>query len=200
MTRLLPGHTLDPMPLPQALRVTAVRSARDHRAFWTLPYRLYRHLRRWPAPLRRDERRRWDPGHNPSLVGRSVRRFVAWRGNTPVGRIVACFDPEFANRWAPGTGAFGFFESADDGEAAGALFAAAEDALRTQGVTRVLGPINLSFHDEMGLLVEGFDAPPSLLTPFNPRYYGALAEAAADPALLAQRNSLQYLGFWNSDG
>ena len=28
----------------------------------------------------------------------------------------------------------------------------------------------------------------------------ALAEAAADPALLAQRNSLQYLGFWNSDG
>lgn len=28
----------------------------------------------------------------------------------------------------------------------------------------------------------------------------ALAEAAGDPALLAQRNSLQYLGFWNSDG
>jgi 23S rRNA pseudouridine1911/1915/1917 synthase len=28
----------------------------------------------------------------------------------------------------------------------------------------------------------------------------ALAEAAGDPGLLAQRNSLQYLGFWNSDG
>jgi 23S rRNA pseudouridine1911/1915/1917 synthase len=28
----------------------------------------------------------------------------------------------------------------------------------------------------------------------------ALAEAAANPELLAQRNSLQYLGFWNSDG
>src|SRR5262245_20090158 len=139
------------------VRVTAVRSASEHRAFWTLPYRLYRHLPRWPAPLQRDERRRWDPAVNPSLVGRTVCRLVAWRGRTAVGRIVAFVDPAFTARWEPGTGGFGFFEAVDDGEVARRLFQAAEQALRAEGVGRVLGPINLSFQDEMGLLVAGFD-------------------------------------------
>ena len=118
----------------------------------------------------------WDPEVNPSLAGRTFRRFVAWRGGTPVGRVVAFVDPAFAGRWGPGTGGFGFFETVDDGEVAGCLFQAAEQALRAEGVGRVLGPINLSFHDEMGLLVGGFDAAPSLLTPFNPGYYGRLVE------------------------
>jgi GNAT superfamily N-acetyltransferase len=158
------------------LRVTAVRSANEHQAFWTLPYRLYRDCPRWPAPLRRDERRRWDPAANPALAGRTVRRLVAWRGSRPVGRIVGFVDPAFAARWGSGSGGFGFFEAEDDPEVARALFGAAERALRADGVTRVLGPINLSFHDEMGLLAGGFDAAPSLLTPFNPEYYVRLIE------------------------
>jgi GNAT superfamily N-acetyltransferase len=156
--------------------VTPVRSAAEHRAFWTLPYRLYRDLPQWAAPLRRDERRRWDPAHNPSLAGRTIRRFVAWQGRRPVGRIAAFVDPELARRWVPETGAFGFFESVDDPEVSSSLFRAAETSLRAEGVQRVLGPVNLTFHDEMGLLVDGFDAPPSLLTPFNPPYYRSLVE------------------------
>lgn len=156
------------------LRVALVRSAADRRAFWSLPYQLYRGLPQWPAPLRRDERRRWILARNPSLAGRTVQRFVAWRGRTPLGRIVAFSDPAFSARWAPATGAFGFFESVNDAEVAAVLFRAAEDGLRAQGARRVVGPINLSFHDEMGLLVAGFEAPASLLTPFNPAYYDAL--------------------------
>jgi GNAT superfamily N-acetyltransferase len=158
------------------VRVTAVRSASENRAFWTLPYRLYRHCSHWPAPLRRDERRRWDPAANPALAGRTIRRLVAWRGSTPVGRIVAFVDPAFAVRWGAATGGFGFFEAVDDAEVARALLDAAERALRAEGVARVLGPINLSFHDEMGLLADGFEAPPALLTPFNPAYYVRLIE------------------------
>ena len=169
------------------LRVTAVHSPGEHRAFWTLPYRLYRHSPRWPAPLRRDERRRWDPATNPSLAGRTVHRFVAWRGNTAVGRIVAFVDSAFAARWGPGTGGFGFFETVDDEAVAGALFQAAERALRIERVGRLLGPINLSFHDEMGLLVAGFSASPSLLTPFNPAYYGPLVERCGYRPLFDQQ-------------
>jgi hypothetical protein len=168
------------------VRVSAVRSASEHRAFWTLPYRLYRNLPRWPAPLRRDERRRWSPACNPALAGRFIHRLVAWRGRTAVGRIVAFVDPAFAGRWGHGTGGFGFFEAVDDGEVGGSLFQAAEHALRAEGAGRVLGPINLSFHDEMGLLVAGFDAPPSLLTPFNPDYYGRLVEGCGYRPLFDQ--------------
>jgi hypothetical protein len=168
------------------VRVIAVRSPTEHRAFWTLPYQLYRHLPQWPAPLRRDERRRWDPSVNPALAGRTIRRFVAWRGRKPVGRIVAFVDRAFAERWAPGTAGFGFFEAVDDEEVARGLFHAAEQHLQADGVARVLGPINLSFHDEMGLLVAGYEAPPSLLTPFNPDYYGRLVEGCGYRPLFDQ--------------
>jgi GNAT superfamily N-acetyltransferase len=164
------------MPLPTPLRVTAVRTSADHRAFWTLPYDLYRRTPGWPAPLRRDERRRWDPRHNPSLAGRPVWRFVAWRGRMAVGRIAAVFDPEFARRWSPATGLFGFFECGDDSDVSAALFGAAEAALRAEGLARAIGPVNLTFHDEMGLLVGGFDISPSFLTPFHPPYYQSLLE------------------------
>jgi GNAT superfamily N-acetyltransferase len=164
------------MPQQAAPCVALVRTAAEHRAFWTLPYQLHRATRGWVAPLRRDERRRWDPRHNPTLLTRQVWRFVAWRAGKPVGRVAAVLDPEFARRWAPETGLFGFFECPDHPETASALLQAAESTLRSEGVRRVMGPVNLSFHDEMGLLVRGFEEPPALLSPNNPPYYPLLIE------------------------
>lgn len=181
------ARILQPMPSLTPLRVTPVRTPADSRAFWSFPYDLYRRTPGWAAPLRRDERRRWDPRHNPSLAGRRVWRFVAWRGRRVVGRIAAVLDPEFARRWSPATGLFGFFECADDPGVSAALFAAAEEALRMEGsASRVVGPVNLTFHDEMGLLVGGFETRPSFLTPFNPPYYQGLVECEGYRPLLDQ--------------
>jgi GNAT superfamily N-acetyltransferase len=83
-------------------------------------------------------------------------------------------DPEFCQRWEPEAGFFGFFECVDDPEAAAGLFEAVEGALREKGKTRMLGPVNLTTHDEVGLLVEGFDSPPMVLSPYNPPFYEAL--------------------------
>ena len=43
---------------------------------------------------------------------------------------------------------------------------------------RARGPFSLSINDESGILVEGFDTPPTLLNPHNPRYYVDLVERA----------------------
>jgi GNAT superfamily N-acetyltransferase len=91
-----------------------------------------------------------------------------------VGRVAAVIDEEFARRWAPGAGWFGFFECAADPEAARTLLGAAEAALGREGRTCVLGPVNLTTHDEVGLLVEGHGSPPLLLSPYNPPYYEGL--------------------------
>jgi hypothetical protein len=40
------------------------------------------------------------------------------------------------------------------------------------------GPVNLSTNHECGLLVEGFEAPPSVMMTYNPKYYAALFEGA----------------------
>ena len=158
--------------------VTEVISRSDEAAFHELPYRLYARDPLWVPPLRHLERRRWSRAHNPSLASRWVRRFLVRRGGRVVGRIAAIIDDAFAQRWAPDSGFFGFFECTDDIEAALALLATAEDALRERGVRTVIGPVNLTTHDEVGLLVRGFDRPPRLLDPYNPPYYSTLLEWA----------------------
>ncbi|MHC4398435.1 MAG: GNAT family N-acetyltransferase, partial [Planctomycetota bacterium] len=111
---------------------------------------------------------------NASLAARWHRRFLARVNGKPSGRVAAIVDPEFCRRWEPDAGFFGFFECIEDSEAAAGLLESVEDALRQVGKSRMLGPVNLTTHDEVGLLVEGFDSPPMILSPYNPPYYEAL--------------------------
>jgi len=95
-----------------------------------------------------------------------------------VGRVAAVVDAR--NNHFHGTldGFFGMFESVSDGGVAVALLDTAAAWLKRQGMRRVLGPVNLAFHHDAGILVEGFDAPPSMMMTYNPPYYGPLVEAA----------------------
>jgi GNAT superfamily N-acetyltransferase len=85
-------------------------------------------------------------------------------------------DPGFTKRWEAATGFFGFFECAPDAFACQALLSRAEEALRANGMRRVVGPINLTTHDEVGLLTDGFACRPPVLTPYNREYYEELLE------------------------
>ena len=73
-----------------------------------------------------------------------------------------------------GSGSIGFFESVDDQRVANALFAAAAAWLRARGCDTMRGPMSPSINDECGLLVDGFETPPTLMMPHNPPYYAAL--------------------------
>ncbi|MBV8160687.1 MAG: hypothetical protein JO265_07180, partial [Acidimicrobiia bacterium] len=78
----------------------------------------------------------------------------------------------------------GFFECFDDPEAAGALFDTACRWANAKGVAECVGPASFTTNDECGLLVEGFEHPPMLLTPQNPRYYEHLwVDAGWEPAM-----------------
>ncbi len=160
------------------LTVQSVEGRRDARVFNDLPYRLYRRDQNWVAPLRSEEAARWDPRRNPALQSRNAMRFLALRDGKPVGRIATTVDPEFAERWAPRSGFFGFFECARDPEAARGLLHAAEGWLREQDARLVLGPVHLSFHNEVGLLAPGPPSSPMILSPYNPDYYADLIQGA----------------------
>lgn len=156
-----------------SLDVRPVGTRREARAFLELPYALNRTDPNWVAPLRMAERRRWEANGNASLRRLDAARFVAWRGRRAVGRIAAMADPLF-QRWLPGSGFFGFFESEDDPDVGLALLETAEEVLRRRGLSFVLGPVNHTTHEEVGFLVEGFHRPPTVLAPYNPPRYPAL--------------------------
>jgi len=141
--------------------------------------------------LRSEQLELVDPNKNPFFGHASHQLFVATRGGKDVGRISAQIDhlaldlpPE--QGMGPGTGMFGYFD-AEDEDVAKALLAAAEDWLRGQGMTHVLGPISMSIWEEPGLLVRGQDHSPMIMMGHHPAHYAAWIEGdgyALDKTLL----------------
>jgi hypothetical protein len=160
-----------------ALDVTPVRSRRDKREFVELPYRLHANAERWIPPLRLERRLFISKRLNPFFKHGDAELFLARRDGRVVGRISAQVDHEFnayqANKW----GMFGFLEVEDDDEAAAALLDAAADWLRARGRDRMVGPMEFTMNDGVGVLVEGFELEPFVREPWQPPYYQRLCEA-----------------------
>jgi GNAT superfamily N-acetyltransferase len=160
------------------VEIRPVATRRDLAAFIKLPFSLYRNERNWVPPLIFEVRRRLDRSRNPFFEHAEAEYFLARRAGRVVGRITAHVDRHFNefqdNRW----GLFGFFECEDDAEAAGALLDAAEGWLRERGRDRMVGPMDFTTNDECGLLIEGHDRPPIILTPWQHPYYQRLLDGA----------------------
>src|SRR5690606_14104223 len=102
--------------------------------------------------------------------------FLAYRDGKPVGRISAIVNPKHVERHKEKRGFLGFFECIDDLDAAKALFEAGKAWLKSQGMESCRGPVNPSMNYELGLLIDGFDIPPTFMMTHNPPYNQRLWE------------------------
>jgi len=108
-----------------------------------------------------------------------VTHFLARRGRQPVGRVSAAVNHRYNEHYGTRLGFFGFFECAQDGEAARALLEAAGAWLARRGMTAMRGPggySNATHEPHQAVLIEGFDTPPTVELTYNPPYYGPLLE------------------------
>jgi hypothetical protein len=90
--------------------------------------------------------------------------------------VAAIINHVHNERYKEKRGFFGFFESVDDHEVAAALFDAARQWFVERGMTAMRGPVNPSLNYECGLLIDGFDSPPTFMMTYNPPYYAKLIE------------------------
>lgn len=159
-----------------SVTIREITSARDKKAFVRYLWDVYRTDPNWVPPLVMDRLKLIDEIKNPFYQHAKAKWFVAEEGSKIVGRIGAIVNDAYNELHQEKTGWFGFFECRHSLEVANALFAAAENWLKAQGMTQVLGPANPSSNDEFGLLVKGFDRPPVMLMTYNPPYYPELIE------------------------
>ncbi|HNW45232.1 MAG TPA: GNAT family N-acetyltransferase [Elusimicrobiales bacterium] len=146
-------------------------------AFIDYPYNLFAGHPHWVGELKKDTRHLLDTAHPFWRHGeRSL--LMAFKDGAPVGRLAAIINRAHNSFHSENCGFFGFFDCADDRDAAAGLFAAAEKYLRAKGMDKIRGPVNPSTNETCGLLVEGFDGPPMIMMPYNPPYYAGLIEAA----------------------
>ncbi len=108
-----------------------------------------------------------------------VTHFLARRAGEVVGRISAAVNHRFNEYHGCRVGSFGFFECVDDVQVASVLTERAREWVAERGMTTLRGPGEYSnmTHERQGVLVHGFDDPPTVEQTHNPPYYGRLLEA-----------------------
>jgi len=146
--------------------------------FIDLPYRLHARDLLWVPPLRQDVRSLLDRRKNPFFEHAEAEYFLAERDGAVVGRIAAISNRLHNEIQNDKVGFFGFFECERDQTVAKALFDAAAAWCHEHGHDTLRGPESFSTNDECGLLVWGFDTPPTVMMPHNPTWYAELVEGA----------------------
>ena len=159
-----------------SITLKRVESAADRKAFVDLVWKLYANDPHWVPPLKAEMLGLIGGIKSNPWFGHAEAAFwLALKDGGVVGRISAQVDQLVIAPGAPGagpgTGHFGMFECIDDPAVAEALFDAAEDWLRQKGMTRAMGPFSLSVWDEPGLLVQGFEGPPTVMMGHHLPYY-----------------------------
>jgi GNAT superfamily N-acetyltransferase len=161
------------------IEVSEVSSRRDRNAFIKFPWRIYANDPAWVPPLIVERKRFLDRKRHPFYQHGDAELFLARKNGEIVGRIMASDDPNYNALHQTNIGCFGLFECVDDADVAAALFDAAENWLRARGRAEIMGPIDYSTNYVCGLLIDGFQHPPTLLTAHNPPYYARLIEVCS---------------------
>lgn len=156
------------------MALVPVVDARSSGWFHAVPRHIYadRHPC-WTPVIPGQEAALFDAARNAALRATESARWCVVQDGHPIARIAA-----FAPHALPAAGYIGFFEAPNDLPLARTLFSVAEDWLARRQRRSIFGPITINPRDQIGLLVEGFDEPATLLTPYNPPYYAELFKGA----------------------
>jgi GNAT superfamily N-acetyltransferase len=159
------------------IEVLPARNRQERNDFIRFPWRIYENDPAWVPPLILERKAFLDRKRHPFYRHGDAALFLAQRNGEIVGRIMASDDPNYNALHRSNVGCFGLFESIDDVDVAAALLDRAVEWLRRRGRSEIMGPIDYSTNYVCGLLIDGFQHPPTVLTAHNPPYYARLIEA-----------------------
>lgn len=182
------------------IEISKVVSRRERNAFIKFQWEIYSNDPAWVPPLIIERKTFLNRKRHPFYRHGDAALFLARRNDKIIGRIMASDDPNYNSLHESNVGCFGLFECIDDRDVAAGLFEAAASWLGKKGRTEMIGPIDYSTNYVCGLLIDGFQFPPTILTAHNPPYYRHLIESCgfskakdwyawwfADPAKAAAR-------------
>jgi hypothetical protein len=150
----------------------------DVAAFFEAPFNAYDPDDGYVSPLRSDIVRMLDPARNPLwTAGNPFAFWTAHRAGRPIGRIVAHLHGQSNALHGTQRAQFGFFDCADDADAARSLLDAAMDFAQARGQIELVGNFNLTAMQQAGVMTGGFGARGYTDMVVNPPHVPRLLEA-----------------------
>ena len=150
-----------------SIQIIPVSTRRHRNDFFAMRRTLYRNNPAVVHPLDSMARLQLDVEKHPFYQHAKREMFVAYIDNKPVGRIAAIIDQMQQNHNQNQIGCFGFFESVDDQAVVEKLLVAAEGWLAKRGCDQIQGPLDPSMKGEFGVLVDGHEESPMIMTAYN---------------------------------
>jgi hypothetical protein len=144
-----------------------VLTKKDKQTFIFLPEKIHRSDTGWLPPVYLDERKFFDEKKNISFRYAETVRYLAYRDNKPVGRIMGIISHRYNGIRNEKHGRFCFLESFADQEVVHALITKVEEWAREKGMIKLVGPFAFSDKDPQGFQVEGFECPKFIFSPAN---------------------------------
>lgn len=158
------------------IKIVPVKTKKQLRKFIDFPHDLFEGDPNYVPELFIAQRDMLTKGKHPSHEHIELQLFLAMKEGKIVGRVASIFNQNHIKFTGKRDGFFGFFDAIDDETVSEKLLYAAFDFLKSKNINNVIGPVNFSTNDPLGLLVDGFDSPPQIMMTYGKPYYANLLE------------------------
>ncbi|PIP55233.1 MAG: hypothetical protein COX07_01020 [Bacteroidetes bacterium CG23_combo_of_CG06-09_8_20_14_all_32_9] len=154
-----------------SVEIREVFSKCDLLKFVKFPFSLYKGSKFWVPPIINDEVKMLLPKYNPAFSHCKAKFWLAYKDGKIAGRIAAIINEAFNEKSGEKNGRYSRLEFINDYEVVESLTKTAENWLREQGMTTIMGPLGFNNLDHQGMLIEGFDHLPSIASEYHKPYY-----------------------------
>lgn len=160
------------------LQIQEVVSKSDLKEFIHLPEKLHKDHTNWVPPIYSDEWDYFNPEKNRAFSYCDTKIVLARSEGKTVGRIMGIINRRYNAEKKVKAARFSFFECINDREVSGLLLSHIEKWATDMGMTRLIGPFGMCYHDPIGFMTEGFNERPSLTANYNFDYIISLLQSA----------------------
>jgi hypothetical protein len=144
---------------------------KDVNRFIKFSYDLYRDDPLWVPPILSEMRNNMNKRKYPFFKHSEAEFLVVESDGQVLGRVAIMNNKNFNAYHQSKKGFFYYFDVIQDSNVARAIFDAAADWCRGQGLDTIIGPKGFTRLQSYGMLVKGFEYDPGFDVPYNPPYY-----------------------------
>ncbi len=158
------------------IKVYSVKTKKDLREFIYLPAKIHKNHSNWVPPIYLDEWAFFNPKKNRTFSYCDTILLLASRNGIVVGRIMGIINHKYNQSKNENNARFCFIETFNNIDVAVELFKSVEEWAKSQGSSKIVGPLGFSDKDPQGLLIEGFDQPNVIASNCNFAYLPEFVE------------------------